>query len=496
MPTSYEDLTGGLGRAVNYRAERFIVGSLLARQEVKLFINDEGYALHDISMNGVSFFAPFDEMKWSQDKTLKVVVAIQDKNTVAIPREEVYCGKARIARAQSTTRGTRVGLELTEGFLNLPQIQWDCEKRILQQDLDEGPQAIMEKVPESYRRAVEQAIFFIRFYEQSLTDHEKRHTKMGAGLDAIEELSLRALEKLREPWFQIAGQAGEAALPFFNNRAVKHAARKYTETVFTPLIMDIPVCHRIFHKPLGYPGDYQTMLHLYRNGLEGPSVFTRVFHKLTCEEPLAAGVRGRKNLLKQWHQEEYHSFVDRSPENEMFRVTSLGSGPAQEVAEFLDVPQGWKRPVHWTLIDQEEEALSLAYNRLYPKLAADDIPGMLSCMYMSFIQFIRRPGSTLSQEKQHFIYAAGLVDYLRAASARVLVRSLYDNLAPGGLLTIGNALWPNPHFWGMEFAVDWPLIYRTKEEMFHLAGKIDDARSLEVMEEPAGGYYFLKIRKP
>ena len=36
----------------------------------------------------------------------------------------------------------------------------------------------------------------------------------------------------------------------------------------------------------------------------------------------------------------------------------------------------------------------------------------------------------------------------------------------------------------------------TKEEMFHLAGKIDDARSLEVIKEPAGGYYFLKIRKP
>ena len=98
-------------------------------------------------------------------------------------------------------------------------------------------------------------------------------------------------------------------------------------------------------------------------------------------------------------------------------------------------------------------------------------------------------------ESQHFIYSAGLFDYLRESRAKVLIRALYDLLASGGLLAIGTLVAPNHFFWGAEFLMDWTLLYRTREEMLRLADLLPETAEREVVLEPSGAYYFLLIRK-
>jgi len=220
-----------------------------------------------------------------------------------------------------------------------------------------------------------------------------------------------------------------------------------------------------------------------------------VFQRLINDEPLAAGARERKALIRQWHAEEYGRFCAEAAPGEVFRVTNLGSGPAQEVGEFIDSCDTWPRPARWTLIDQAEESLSLAYANLYPKVSNTTPVRELRCIHMSFRQFIREPENTLALEPQQLIYSSGLFDYLGQATAAGLVQVLYEKLAPGGLLVVGNALSPNDHFWLGNFVLDWPLFFRNKAEVQALAEGLPGAEKVEIITEKAGAHYLLRIRK-
>jgi hypothetical protein len=49
----------------------------------------------------------------------------------------------------------------------------------------------------------------------------------------------------------------------------------------------------------------------------------------------------------------------------------------------------------------------------------------------------------------------------------------------------------------MEYVYDWQLIYRSKEDMFDFARAIPEnkIKEMEILEEPLGINYFLKIVK-
>jgi len=77
----------------------------------------------------------------------------------------------------------------------------------------------------------------------------------------------------------------------------------------------------------------------------------------------------------------------------------------------------------------------------------------------------------------------------------VLVRTLFDQLAVGGLIALGNAMGPNDHFWTPEFVLDWTMLYRTREEMLRLGQRLPETAEVSVEIEPGKAYYFLLIRK-
>ncbi len=236
------------------------------------------------------------------------------------------------------------------------------------------------------------------------------------------------------------------------------------------------------------------MGYIYRNALEGDTIFGRVVHKLAVEEPLAAGVRTRKDLIKRLHHEEADRVRGLATE-EPFRITSLGSGLALEVTELVREQPDWGRRAHWTMVDIEENALSLAYADVHTAIRECEAPVDLRCYHTNFAKFLGAPLAATIDQPQHFIYASGLFDYIQLPQGQQVIRALYDRLAPGGLLSIGNALWPNMHFWFGEFVLAWSLLYRTREDMRALTGLLGDDVRFEIEAEPSEAYYFLNIRK-
>jgi extracellular factor (EF) 3-hydroxypalmitic acid methyl ester biosynthesis protein len=268
--------------------------------------------------------------------------------------------------------------------------------------------------------------------------------------------------------------------------------------MLTPLLLDSPMVRRSYTKPLGYPGDYQVMLYYYENAFEGPSVFAKVFHKFFIEHPLSHGVRTRKDMVVDLMHSELERQQGLGLPEPTLRVASLGCGPAREVADFVSKRRRWPGEIRWTLIDQEDETLSVAYHTGHRELMATNgnARGALHCLNLSFAQLLQEPALMRSIEPQDFIYSTGLFDYLRESRAQALIAGLYERLAPGGLLAIGNAVGPNQWFWSPECILDWTLLYRTEAEMRRLAAQLPAGVEVEVVKEPGEAYYFLLARKP
>jgi SAM-dependent methyltransferase len=484
---SYEELVGALGRGVFFRPERRRVRDLLSRDaEPRLLVGGEIYKLFDVSMNGLSFEYPHGQTPWETGAEVELNLQLYG--------DSAYRGRARVVRVKPSPIAAHVAVTLTSGFLDLPDmIRRDEEGRLLR-ELAGGADELHQRVPAAYREVMARTVHFLQYYRRALNRHEVRLRSSGTGgAERVHALSETAARALQPRWEELEQSASRAALSFLDDAPALRAAKEYTESSLTQLLLGSPMHRRAYLKPLGYSGDYQTMLYIYANRHEGDTVFDQVFHKLLVEHPLAQGVRTRKDFIVGLKQEQHLRARERG--DETFRVTSLGCGPAREVAEFIASSAPWPGRVIWTLIDQEEETLSVAFRDSQLAMAERRAQGELNCLNLSFGQLLSDVSLLMRAPAQDFVYSVGLFDYLREERAQALVLALYERLKPGGLLAIGNARSPNLHFWSLEFMLDWTLLYRTQEEMRRLAARLPEGAEVNVVAEPGEAYYFLLVRR-
>ncbi len=148
------------------------------------------------------------------------------------------------------------------------------------------------------------------------------------------------------------------------------------------------------------------------------------------------------------------------------RVVSIGSGPALDVLWALQsVDETTRRYVEVGLLDLDEEGLAAACQRLNTLLPADHVVAKRE-------NLVRLPRIARVQPLiagADFIVVSGLFDYLVDDNAQTMLAFLWDSLAAGGTLVVGNFA---PHCATralMEWVGNWYLIYRRKSEMHQLA---------------------------
>jgi len=489
MAKSYENLMGAVARSVFFRPERQRVRELLSRDaRPKLLVNEHEYPLFDLSMNGVSFLSPQGTDSWKIGDELDLVFLLHG--------EEVYRGTARIARTEKGPRGARIGVGLCTGFLDLLEIHRKDDEKRLERDLNQGPKDLSSRVPKRYRRAMSDIVYFLQYYRSSLGNHEKRYRSGMFHNGEFEGLASRAYEAIRDPWWKLQARATRSAHECLRDRDILLAAKEYTEALVTPLMMDAPFVQRSYCKPLGYPGDFQIMEWCYANSFEGETVFGQVLHKYYVDHyPLSVGVRTRMDYMVDLIGHEHRRVVEKDAERAVFNAVSLGCGPAREVSAYIRKAKTWPGRTLWTLIDQEEEALSVAYQASRREIGKWQSNADLNLLNLSFVQMLSEGLPLQNPGTQSLFFSVGLFDYLRENRAQEIILAMYTMLREGGLIAIGNAVAPNEFYWGAEFLADWTLLYRTKEEMKGLAAKLPENAEIDVVSEPSGAYYFLLIRK-
>ena len=229
---------------------------------------------------------------------------------------------------------------------------------------------------------------------------------------------------------------------------------------------------RIFLKPRGFAGDFQTIDDIYTHRLAADPalrVWDEGFH--SCAAPQA--VRNRKGYFKRLLE------ASTPGKTETLQVLDVACGPCRDVSEYLE--QYPEAPVHFTCLDQDADALTHG-ERLCAPFAAK----------VSFVRANALKYSTA--ERYDLVWSAGLFDYLSNDYFVVGLQRLARLLKPSGEIVIGNFAPENPERAYMELFGEWVLNYRSREELLSLAQQAGLTEPV-VDQEPLGINLFLRARR-
>jgi extracellular factor (EF) 3-hydroxypalmitic acid methyl ester biosynthesis protein len=478
---AYEELKGSTGKEVWFRAPRYEARKLFPHLPPRVLVRSSYHKLHDISLGGIAVVCG-QTAEDIPDVGEVVPLAIQQ---AGIP---IFEANARVCRRENTVFGSKLAFSFVNGFVEFDKLlSRNVQAQIAQQStLFSGE--TNQLVPKEYRIFCADVLKVLGSYRDLLDANMNLARQIERDFDlegAYEACEPRLLQHWRSLW----RTGNDLVKDIMGNREVLEATKAFTEVVLTPEMRGGAIWDRSYGKPLGYPGDFEVMNQVYDWERRGKTAYQMLLHRVGLE--VAECIKTRMEVVLT----HIGKVVREQGISRAARIMSLGSGPAREVEMFLS--GGLKnRRAEFTLIDQEQAALSYAVEKTYPYVLNAKGMARVQCLNVSFTDVLRGSGALQSLPSQDMIYCIGLIDYLADRRAAGLVRRLYDALGAGGLLIIGNmndtAL---SNLWPMEFLTDWTLYYRNDAQM---KAWVDGLGAAQVWTEtePTDRVRLMFVKKP
>jgi len=440
------------------------------------------HKLHNISLGGVAIVCN----QASEDiPEIGEVVPI----TIQQSGYTIFEVNARVCRRENTVFGSKVAFTFVNGFVEFEKLlSRNVHAQIaLQSALFTGEAS--ELVSRDYRVFCADVLKVLGSYRALLDENMvlARQFERDFDLDgAYEACEARLIQHWRALW----RTGNDLVKDTLGNKELLEATKAFTEVVVTPELRLGAIWDRSYAKPLGYPGDFEIMNQVYDGQRVGSGVYQMLLHRLGLE--VGEFVKTRMDAVRA----HIGTVVHEKGLNRPARILSLGSGPAREVELFLAGAGLKSRRAEFTLIDQEQSALQYAVEKTYPYVLEAKGQARVQCLNVSFTDILRGNGSLAALPPQDLIYSVGLVDYLADRRASALTRRLYETLAPGGLLIIGNMNdTPLSSIWPLEFVADWTLHYRSEQQMLPWAEGLN-AAEVWTETECTERVRLLFVRKP
>jgi extracellular factor (EF) 3-hydroxypalmitic acid methyl ester biosynthesis protein len=229
---------------------------------------------------------------------------------------------------------------------------------------------------------------------------------------------------------------------------------------------------------------------IVRNGMDGQSIFAKLINSHLLDQPPCHAVRNRVGYLNARIKEEAGRLALRQAGVNIFCVAC---GPAWEAVNFVaDHPLADRARLE--LLDFNEETLRLTETKITGVIQKNHRQTRVKMVRNSVQNLLRNKGKRANEFD--LIYCSGLYDYLSDAVCLALNNQLYEMLAPGGLLVVGNFATGTPGRNLMEHLMDWFLIYRDQRELLALAPAPANSDNCRVRSESAAANLFLEVRKP
>jgi hypothetical protein len=220
------------------------------------------------------------------------------------------------------------------------------------------------------------------------------------------------------------------------------------------LVWQDPFTRHSYLKPSGYAGDARLLDYLY--GIADVPAGTTPLGASVCghmmQQQGALGVRARGEILANLIDETAAKF-------ERPRILSIACGHLREGVHSRALTSG--RVGELVALDQDADSLA-EVERQYAGMPVRT----MNCSVRSIL------AGKVKLEGFHFVYAAGLYDYLTERVAQRLTKLMFDMVVPGGRVLVANFAPVLPEVGYMETFMAWKLIYRTPEEMARVSNDI------------------------
>ena len=245
------------------------------------------------------------------------------------------------------------------------------------------------------------------------------------------------------------------------------------------LLWQDPFTRHSYLKPSGYAGDARLLDYLY--GIAEVPAGTTALGASVCghmmQQQGALGVRARGEILAQLIDETAARF-------ERPRILSIACGHLREGVNSKALKSG--RVGELVALDQDADSLA-EVERQYAGMPVRT----MNCSVRAILS------GKVKLEGFHFVYAAGLYDYLSERVAQRLTKLMFDMVVPGGRVLVANFAPVLPEVGYMETFMAWKLIYRTPEEMARVSNDIPGSEwsSHRVFWDASENIVFLDVVK-
>jgi extracellular factor (EF) 3-hydroxypalmitic acid methyl ester biosynthesis protein len=409
----------------------------------------------------------------------------------------VYCGSCVIRNVVSTGLGTVCEAVLQEGWLDV-----DFATPV------STPGRLAESI-NSYLQEWQKQYKVLPEFKCHIADMQMFLMELRLWLEQV-ELGIRAAPTGDHPQLEndVANQVKDTVISVMDGlfekleilsttlpEEVRPLHRAYVRKQLHPLVLCAPFAHRTFTKPLGYAGDYAMVNMISRNAIEGDSLFSKVVNCWFLHQRPAEAHRNRLHYLTQKLTEET---VRVNMCGGPARIFNLACGPAVEVQNFIREREISDR-AHISLLDFNEETLSYVTSVLNDIKTRHGRSTRFETVKKSVQQLLKEASKAIERPRElqyDMVYCAGLFDYLADPICLRLMNIMYQWLAPAGLLLVTNVHPSNPMLHGMDFVLDWHLIYRDSRRAKLLRPARANPDDLTVRSDSTGVDLFIEVRKP
>lgn len=478
----FSDLDGATGNDLIFRAARFTPAQLNADQGIARIYEDGSspsvFSVVNVGSGGVAIEVPVDEVIRNGE--------VLDRIDVLLDDVVIYSGRAQVINQRPGEEFTTVGLSFADDYLGLTRLE-NVSKLVLalksvQKRIANLEELFLSEVPDWVRTLVGDFRVFLAELKQAFD----AAVPVGSPQE-IEDRVVKAVEtRTANKFHDFIAKMND--LPRRIPPEHRNVVSRYMKIQVQDMLQPAPIYRQSLFKPLGYAGDYITMNIAYTNHYQGDTAYAKYLNRMFCELMISRAAIARVPFLKDWIARTVANHPDRA-----VSITSIAAGPAREVQDFLSEADASLR-MNVTLFDQDAMALSFAQAALAP--FARRFGDHVSIRYVNGAvkQLVKSPDRFNILKDQDLVYTAGLFDYLSADVAAILFRNLYELLAPGGHLVVGNLTHDCNSRGFLEYLVDWKIEYRTDAEIEDFARLVRPSR-LWLESERTGVNHFLVVQR-
>jgi extracellular factor (EF) 3-hydroxypalmitic acid methyl ester biosynthesis protein len=233
-------------------------------------------------------------------------------------------------------------------------------------------------------------------------------------------------------------------------------ARRDVQEVLNPWLLRSGLWARSWLKPHGFPGDYRMLEWIYDLAHD------------ECDpkdQPAAVNLlddlyRSVHSVRAVWERRDWFAqlIADHVGHRRPVRLLDLACGGSRYVRDVIQAHGS--AAVQPTLVDQDPSALAFVRSWLPTATAATII-----CAPIRQTRELSLTSTSADARQFDVVISTGLFDYLETDTARALIAHACALTRPGGVVAISNFSPDDASRVVKDWVADWPLIYRTRQEV-------------------------------